>query len=218
MALLEIAADFQRGRPISKRRSMRGGTVDTMKIENGWLDPARSCPSPNCDERPPGASIDLLVIHSISLPPDRFGGPWIESLFQNRLPADEHPYFAGISSLQVSAHLLIRRDGELIQFVPLDKRAWHAGESAFGGRTRCNDFSIGIELEGADSVAFTAMQYRVLSQATRAIRERYPSITDDHIVGHSDIAPGRKTDPGPLFDWVGYRRSLKHRRADGRDE
>jgi AmpD protein len=180
-----------------------------MTRNDGWLNQATRCPSPNFDERPVDASVDLVVIHSISLPPEHFGGPWIEALFQNRLPAEEHPYFSAIADLHVSAHLLIRRDGELIQFVPLNKRAWHAGESRFGNRSRCNDFSIGIELEGSDSTPFTEAQYRVLTETTRTIRARYPGITEDHIVGHCDIAPGRKTDPGPRFDWARFRRDLR---------
>lgn len=180
-----------------------------MKQDDGWLKQAARCPSPNFDERPIGTLIDLVVIHSISLPPEHFGGSWIEALFQNRLPVDEHPYFATIANLRVSAHLLIRRDGELLQFVPLDKRAWHAGESQFQDRPRCNDYSIGIELEGADSIPFSESQYRGLSEIINMVRTRYPGITEDRIVGHCDIAPGRKTDPGPLFDWVRFRRNLR---------
>ncbi|HHH38682.1 MAG TPA: 1,6-anhydro-N-acetylmuramyl-L-alanine amidase AmpD [Sedimenticola sp.] len=162
---------------------------------------ARQCPSPNCDLRPPGCVIDLLVIHSISLPPGRFGDGWIDDLFLNRLDPDAHPYFRDICRLRVSSHLLIRRGGELVQYVPLDRRAWHAGVSAFRGRTACNDFSIGIELEGDDETPFTDAQYHTLIQTIADIRELYPTITPDRIVGHSDIAPGRKTDPGPCFDW-----------------
>lgn len=177
-------------------------------IVDGWLEVARRCPSPNRDDRPGGIRVDLLVIHSISLPPEQFGGPWIEALFQNRLPAAEHPYFATIADLRVSAHLLIRRDGEPVQFVPLDKRAWHAGESSFQGRTRCNDFSIGVELEGADNVAFSDAQYLRLARVIATIRSAFPLITTERIVGHSDIAPGRKTDPGPCFDWARLRQLL----------
>jgi AmpD protein len=146
--------------------------------------------------------VDLLVIHGISLPPGEFGGPWIEHLFLNRLDSAVHPYFASIAGLKVSAHLLIRRDGELIQFVDFGERAWHAGLSSFGGRERCNDFSIGIELEGADEVAYTEHQYAVLGASAREILARYPAIHPRRIVGHSQIAPGRKTDPGPAFDWA----------------
>lgn len=157
--------------------------------------------SPNWDERPAGSDISLLVIHNISLPPGGFGGPWIDLLFTNRLPADAHPYFAGIAHLRVSAHLLIRRDGQAIQYVPFDKRAWHAGQSRFQGRSRCNDFSIGIELEGADEVPYSDAQYQTLGQIIRALMTKFPKITAQRIVGHCDIAPGRKTDPGPAFDW-----------------
>jgi AmpD protein len=173
-----------------------------------WLPAARRCPSPNCDARPPGCGIDLLVVHNISLPPGEFGGPHIEALFQNRLDPDVHPYFAEIVGLRVSAHLLIRRDGTVVQFVPLDRRAWHAGQSAFCGRQACNDFSIGIELEGSDAEPFDERQYLSVAQVTREILLRYPAITSDRIVGHSDIAPGRKTDPGPCFDWSRYRQAI----------
>ncbi len=165
-------------------------------------------PSTNCDRRPPGSRVELLVIHNISLPPREFGGPWIEQLFQNRLDPAAHPYFAAIAHLRVSAHLLIRRDGTLLQFVPLYLRAWHAGVSSFQGRERCNDFSIGIELEGADDIPFPAVQYQTLVRVTRELQRRYRGIRPEHILGHSDIAPGRKTDPGPSFDWAEYRRLL----------
>lgn len=156
--------------------------------------------------------MDLLVIHGISLPPGAFGGPWIERLFLNRLDPTAHPYFAAIAGLRVSAHLLIRRDGELIQFVDLGERAWHAGVSSFEGRARCNDFSIGIELEGADEVPYADSQYAVLAETVREILTRYPEIQPGRIVGHNQIAPGRKTDPGPAFDWNRLQRSLA---ADG---
>ncbi|MGB5834008.1 MAG: 1,6-anhydro-N-acetylmuramyl-L-alanine amidase AmpD [Thiohalocapsa sp.] len=171
----------------------------------GRLPQARQSPSPNHEERPDGASIDLLVIHNISLPPNEFGGPWIESLFHNRLDTAAHPYFARIARVRVSAHLLIRRDGELVQFVDLRKRAWHAGDSCFHGRTACNDYSIGIELEGADDSPFTDAQYVCLAQVTKEIMQRFQAISPERIVGHSEIAPGRKTDPGPAFDWERYR-------------
>ena len=173
-----------------------------------WLKGVEHLPSPNADERPPDTDIDLLVIHSISLPPGEFGGPDICDLFLNRLDTNRHPYFAGLLGLEVSAHLLIRRDGSATQFVALDRRAWHAGESDFHGRKRCNDFSIGIELEGSDDTDFSAEQYRALCELTGQIQNMYPSIRPDRIVGHSDIAPGRKTDPGPCFDWTEYRRLL----------
>jgi AmpD protein len=179
-----------------------------MTADNGWLPGARRCPSPNRDRRPAGCPVDLLVLHNISLPPDEFGGPWIEELFLNRLDPDAHPYFAEIAGLQLSAHLLIRRDGELVQFVPLHERAWHAGASCFAGRERCNDFSIGIELEGSDHQPFTDAQYATLVRVSRDIMTRYPAIDIERITGHSDIAPGRKTDPGPHFDWRRFRREL----------
>jgi len=170
-------------------------------MPDGWLSQARRVPCPNWDERPSGMAVDLLVIHGISLPPEVFGGPWIGDLFQNRLDPGAHPFFQAIAWLRVSSHLLIRRDGELIQYVDLYKRAWHAGVSRFGGREACNDFSIGIELEGMDEVPYEEIQYRILAQATQAIRVRFPAIGSERIVGHNDIAPGRKTDPGTAFDW-----------------
>ncbi|TXH04738.1 MAG: 1,6-anhydro-N-acetylmuramyl-L-alanine amidase AmpD [Nevskiaceae bacterium] len=165
---------------------------------------ARWLPSPNFDERPDPADVSLLVIHAISLPPDRFGGPWIDDLFLNRLDHAAHPYFASLRDLKVSAHCLIRRDGALTQYVAFDQRAWHAGKSQYRGRERCNDFSIGIELEGCDRKPFTQAQYRRLTRVTRALLRAYPRLARDRIVGHSDIAPGRKTDPGPRFDWPRY--------------
>lgn len=168
----------------------------------GLVEGIRFIPSPNCDERPAGCAIDLLVIHHISLPPGEFGGPGIVDLFTNRLDPAAHPDYASLAGLRVSSHFLIRRDGELIQFVPCAKRAWHAGASSWKGRTRCNDFSIGIEMEGTGEVAFTDAQFARLAELARALKARYP-ITD--IVGHSDVAPGRKSDPGPFFDWARYR-------------
>jgi AmpD protein len=152
--------------------------------------------------------VDLLVIHAISLPPGEFGGPWIDALFTNRLPAAEHPYFRTIHQLRVSSHLLVRRDGKVFQYVPFHRRAWHAGDSCFAGRNRCNDFSIGIELEGADDVAYESTQYDVLARITAALIGAFPGITGERIAGHCDISPGRKTDPGPAFDWLRYRRLL----------
>ena len=164
----------------------------------GWVEGARRVPSINCDARPAGESIRLVVIHNISLPPGEFGGPGIEQLFTNRLDPAGHPYYAAIRELRVSAHFLIRRDGELLQFVPCGERAWHAGVSLWRGRERCNDFSIGIELEGADDTPFTGAQYRVLADLAELLKRVYPI---EELVGRSDIAPGRKTDPGPHFDW-----------------
>jgi AmpD protein len=165
----------------------------------GWCAAARRIDSPNCDARPPDAEISLLVIHNISLPPGEFGGPGIEQLFTNRLDPAAHPYYATIDSLRVSSHFFIRRCGELIQFVSCRQRAWHAGASSWRGRERCNDFSIGVELEGSDDQPFSDAQYAQLNGLIRSLRAAYPSLTD--VAGHSDIAPGRKTDPGPYFDW-----------------
>ncbi len=166
-----------------------------------WLAGARLCPSPNCGERPVGSEVSLLVIHNISLPPGQFGGGYIEQFFTNRLKAEEHAYFAQIANMQVSSHLLIERNGEIIQFVPLSQRAWHAGDSSFAGCANCNDYSIGIELEGTDTAPYTAKQYERLAQVCRELLTIYPALNKERIVGHSDISPGRKTDPGPAFDW-----------------
>ena len=179
-----------------------------MIIVSGWLAPARRLPSPNHDERPAGTVVDLLVVHGISLPPGEFGGPWIDALFTNRLDPAAHDYFRDICTLRVSAHVLIRRDGEVVQYVSFDRRAWHAGQSSFGGRERCNDFSVGIELEGCDDQPYGDAQYLALAAVTRALMQAYPAIEPARIVGHSDIAPGRKTDPGPCFDWSRYRALL----------
>ena len=169
--------------------------------QGDWLLGVERCPSPNFDERAHPGEISLIVVHGISLPPGEFGGPWIADLFLNRLDPDAHPYFREIAGLKVSAHVLIRRDGHVVQFVPFSKRAWHAGQSSFRGRGVCNDFSIGIELEGADDIPYTDAQYARLAAVIAALRRRYPAIAADHIAGHADIAPGRKTDPGPAFDW-----------------
>ena len=179
-----------------------------FRIIDHWLHGAQRVLSPNQSERPVDAGISLLVIHNISLPPGQFGGPWISDLFCNRLSPDFHPYFAGICQLQVSAHLLIRRDGVIVQYVSFDRKAWHAGDSVFEGRETCNDFSIGIELEGTDEVPFTDLQYEYLQLVTGLLLAAYPAITPARIAGHSAIAPGRKTDPGPCFDWARYRQSL----------
>jgi AmpD protein len=168
---------------------------------SGWMTQARRVESPNFDARPNGCNPDLIVVHGISLPPGEYGGPWIDYLFTNRLPPDEHPYFKEVAGLKVSSHLLIRRDGEIVQFLSINDRAWHAGVSAYQGRERCNDFSIGIELEGTDDSAYEPMQYRKLASVIAVLCDAYPSLSRDRIVGHSDIAPGRKTDPGIAFDW-----------------
>ena len=178
-----------------------------FSLADGWLSPATRLPSPHHNARPQG-DVSLLVIHGISLPPGEFGGPWIGDLFLGRLDPEAHPYFAGVASLQVSAHCLIRRDGELVQFVSFDERAWHAGVSEFAGRAACNDFSIGIELEGTDHQPYTDAQYLALAAVSRDIMRRFPAITLGRIVGHNDIAPGRKTDPGPAFDWPRFRQLL----------
>jgi len=173
-----------------------------MRVDaEGRIDAARFVASPNCDERPAGEVITLIVIHNISLPPGEFGGDGIERLFTNELDSSADPYYQTLAGLRVSSHFLIRRTGELLQFVLCSKRAWHAGESEWRGRCRCNDFSIGIELEGADDVPYTEAQYRLLAQIVRALRSAYP-VAD--IAGHSDIAPSRKTDPGPSFDWTRF--------------
>jgi AmpD protein len=172
--------------------------IDT---DRGLLELARQLPSPNCDERPQGVEPDLIVVHGISLPPGEFGGPWIDQLFTNVLPPDVHPYFAAVADLRVSSHLLIRRSGEIVQYVPFQLRAWHAGASSWAGRERCNDFSIGIELEGADHSPYESTQYAMLARVIAVLCRSYPRLTPDRVVGHSDIAPGRKSDPGPAFDW-----------------
>jgi AmpD protein len=171
----------------------------------GMCSGAAWIPSPHCDERPEDARVELIVIHNISLPPGEFGGGGITDLFLGRLDPQAHPYFAGLAGLEVSSHFLIRRDGEVIQYVPCELRAWHAGASSWKGRERCNDFSVGIELEGTDEVPFTDAQYESLAQLTRALFDRYGRL---ELVGHSDIAPGRKTDPGAHFDWARLRDGL----------
>jgi AmpD protein len=174
-----------------------------MKIDKttGLLDEARQVDSPNYDDRPDEADIELIVVHGISLPPGQYGGPWIDALFTNSLDAGAHPYFTEIHQLEVSSHLLIRRNGEIVQYVPFHKRAWHAGKSRYGNRERCNDFSIGIELEGSDEEEYEPVQYQQLALIIQALCDTYPKLNTQRIAGHSDIAPGRKTDPGPAFDW-----------------
>lgn len=174
----------------------------SLKIVNGWLQGVKQIISPFYDERPTDKLISLLVIHNISLPPNQYGGPYVEQLFTGKLDPNEHPYFATIYQLKVSTHLFIRRDGEIIQFVPFDKRAWHAGKSIFEGQENCNDFSIGIEMEGCDTDNFTDIQYQQLAAVTLLLQQTYAI---KNIIGHSDIAPDRKTDPGPCFDWQFYR-------------
>jgi AmpD protein len=185
-----------------------GDGADATLGAPGWISEAERRPSTHWDQRPEGTPIDLLVIHNISLPPGEFGGPWIDDLFLGRLDPLAHPYFALAAAARVSAHLLIRRDGHLVQYVPFALRAWHAGRSCFQGREGCNDFSIGIELERDDHTPFEPHQYRTLIRATRTIMAQYPAIGPERIRGHSDIAPGRKTDPGPYFDWTRYLTAL----------
>lgn len=181
-----------------------------MRVDaaTGLLDEAKYLPSANFDTRPEGTVVDTLVIHAISLPPGEYPGSDIERLFCNSLDFGCHPFYRDISGLTVSSHLLIRRDGEVLQFVPCQARAWHAGASQLQGRQRVNDFSIGIELEGSDYAPFEEAQYQSLMEVTRALRDAYPRIAPERIVGHSDIAPGRKTDPGPYFNWARYRQAL----------
>jgi N-acetyl-anhydromuramoyl-L-alanine amidase len=179
-----------------------------VDIESGLMREARQVASPNYDARPPGIEADLIVVHGISLPPGEFGGPWIERLFTNTLPPDLHPYFAEVGELRVSSHLLVARDGSLTQFVKFTDRAWHAGQSSYNGRSACNDFSIGVELEGVDTLDYEAAQYGALADIVAALCEAYPRLSAERVVGHSDISPGRKTDPGPAFDWERARRGI----------
>lgn len=181
--------------------------TDSLQVDpaSGLIVPARFVASPNHDARPDAEDISALIIHAISLPPCEHGGPYVEQLFCNDLDYDAHPYFKEIEGLEVSSHLYIRRNGELIQFVPFTERAWHAGQSCCQGREQVNDFSIGIELEGDDESAFEDAQYEVLARVTSALFAAYPALSQDHVYGHADISPGRKTDPGPHFDWPRYR-------------
>ena len=187
----------------------------TLSITDGWLTEALHIQSPNCDQRPEQSAVDAVVIHGISLPPGQYGGDWINALFTNTLDAAVHPYFAELKDLRVSAHVLIARDGTLTQYVSFDERAWHAGKSCLDGRDGCNDFSIGIELEGCDDDAYEDIQYQRLASLLTALRRHYPAIDQQRIVGHADIAPGRKTDPGPAFDWPKLRRLLDEQRMTG---
>jgi AmpD protein len=175
---------------------------------SGWIEGVRRVESPNSDERPPGTNPDLIVVHGISLPPGRYGEGWIDRFFLNELPAIADPYFATIADLRVSAHALIERDGALTQYVSFNRRAWHAGRSLYCGRASCNDFSVGIELEGMDDDPYMPAQYERLASLVIALRRAYPSLDGAPLVGHSDIAPGRKTDPGPAFDWSRLHRML----------
>ena len=167
----------------------------------GLLVDARQVLSPHFDSRPAGTEATLIVVHGISLPPGEFGGPWIDRLFTGNLTAEAHPAFTGMAALRVSSHVLVRRDGQAVQFVPFGRRAWHAGVSSWHGRTGCNDFSIGIEMEGTDEGVYESAQYHTLSELINALCDAYPTVARERVVGHSDIAPGRKTDPGLRFNW-----------------
>lgn len=199
------------GKAVAPRLTNSSDTLPRSIDPVGWLSPVIRCPSPNFNARPIADDISLLVIHNISLPPGQFGGGYIEQFFCNQLPPRDHPYFSTISDLQVSAHCLIDRSGRVTQFVSFADRAWHAGASHFAGRDNCNDFSIGIELEGADDQTYTSVQYLSLAAITHLLLARYPGLQAERIVGHSTIAPSRKTDPGPLFDWSHYFALLESR-------
>lgn len=187
---------------------MTNTTNNGAMIIDGWLQSATQCPSPNFNVRPENTDISLLVIHNISLPPGEFGGGYVQQFFQNKLKRDAHSYFEIIAELKVSAHLFIERDGKVTQFVSFDARAWHAGSSSFDGIADCNNYSIGIELEGTDDIPYSDAQYRALEKVSRQLLLTYPKLTPERITGHSDVAPGRKTDPGSAFDWQRYRASL----------
>ncbi len=177
--------------------------------KTGLMRGARQIASPNFDPRPAGVAADLIVVHGISLPPGEFGGPWIERLFTNTLPPEVHPYFAEVGEMRVSAHLVVSRDGSVTQYVSFKDRAWHAGKSAYRGREACNDFSVGVELEGTDDLPYEQAQYQSLAKAVASLCAAYPDLSPDRLAGHSDIAPGRKTDPGPAFDWPHAHRLIK---------
>ena len=184
-----------------------------LKVETatGLLIGVRQVLSPHCDARPAEMLPELIIVHGISLPPNEFGGPWIDRLFTGTLAWDAHPYFRQIEGLRASAHVVIRRDGQLTQYVPFGERAWHAGVSQYRTRSGCNDFSVGVELEGTDDIAYTDAQYAQLVELIAALIEAYPSLSPEHLVGHSDVAPGRKSDPGPYFEWPRLRARLSER-------
>ncbi|WP_020408228.1 1,6-anhydro-N-acetylmuramyl-L-alanine amidase AmpD [Hahella ganghwensis] len=184
--------------------------TETEILSDGWFRSVRRVESPNYNRRPEGRGIDMIVVHNISLPPGQFGGPHIEQFFQNNLDRNAHPYFRDIAGMEVSAHFLIRRNGELVQFVSVNDRAWHAGKSCWEGEENCNDFSIGIELEGTDDTAYEEAQYQQLAGLIRCLKQHFPAISESRIVGHSDIAPGRKTDPGNCFEWPTLKSMLKN--------
>jgi N-acetyl-anhydromuramoyl-L-alanine amidase len=179
-----------------------------VDLDSGLMRGVRQIASPNRDARPDGVDVDLIVVHGISLPPGEFGGPWIDRLFTNCLPPDVHPYFAEVEGMRVSAHLVVSRDGALTQYVSFNDRAWHAGKSSFQGREACNDYSVGVELEGTDDLPYEEAQYRSLAAVVAALCAAYPRLSPQRLAGHSDIAPGRKTDPGPAFDWAHARRLI----------
>lgn len=185
-----------------------------LSIINGWLEQAEHRRSPNFSARPSGCAVDLLVVHSISLPPGCYGGGEVELFFCNELLSDQHPYFAEIAELKVSAHLFISRTGRLVQFVGFEERAWHAGRSSFHGRDECNDYSIGIELEGTDTDAFEPVQYEVLAAVCTELMCHYPALSSERVAGHSEIAPGRKTDPGTGFEWDKFKQLLTENPTD----
>lgn len=198
---------------------MNGSEVSygVLTLTAHWVDQARHLPSPNAGERPDAADIRLIIVHNISLPPGCFGGPHVDEFFTNRLDPSAHPYFGEIADLRVSSHFLIGRDGALTQYVACDRRAWHAGASCWRGRENCNDFAIGIELEGADDIPYEQAQYDRLTELTLLLQSAYPGIAPDAVVGHEDVAPGRKTDPGPAFDWRRFRDRLAAFRNDGKE-
>jgi len=184
------------------------GNALQVDLKSALMRGARQVASPNRDARPDGMEADLIVVHGISLPPGEFGGPWIDRLFTNTLPADAHPYFEEVASLRVSSHLVVMRDGSVTQFVKFTDRAWHAGKSSYQGREACNDFSVGVELEGTDTLAYEDAQYRALAEIVTALCIAYPTLTPERMAGHSDVSPGRKTDPGAAFDWPHARRLI----------
>jgi N-acetyl-anhydromuramoyl-L-alanine amidase len=184
------------------------GAALNVEARSGWLTGVRRVLSPNCDSRPEGVKPDLIVVHGISLPPGEFGGPWVDRLFTNALPASVHPYFATIADLRVSAHVLVQRDGTPVQYVPFHMRAWHSGASSHRGRDACNDFAVGIEMEGTDDTPYEPAQYRTLAALIRSLELAYPSLHGCDVVGHCDVSPGRKSDPGPAFDWPLLRQLL----------
>jgi N-acetyl-anhydromuramoyl-L-alanine amidase len=191
------------------RNTQQATDVDLrIDLDNGLMRGARQVASPNHDARPPEVEADLIVVHGISLPPGEFGGPWIDRLFTNTLPPEVHPYFAEVGPLRVSSHVVIERDGAVTQYVRFTERAWHAGTSSYQGREACNDFSVGVELEGTDTLPYEAAQYAALAEVVTALCVAYPRLSPHRLVGHSDIAPGRKTDPGPAFDWPRARRLI----------